>query len=689
MLKLSLSNIGSNFVFPERETTTTGTSSHPPLCGCPACQGQASRTMSDDQSLSDNNLTVHAAITVPSSAPYYVKALDSGKTWTNDGKGVVITYTFWNSLPSAYSSSSTEAHNFQPFTAAQKAAALADMNMISSYANVTFVEVSNSSSADLGFANANLGSSAGGWTYYPGSGKGGDVWLNNYYASYTQNVAPGTYGSLVLAHEIGHAMGLKHDFEGAYALSGTEDSSRWTIMSYSWPFYPESYMIYDIAALQAKYGSNMNYAAGDNNYILQSGHAYAIWDAGGADTLDGSNISSDMTLSLIAGTMSSVGKTQNIGIAFNVTIENAKGGGGNDTIYGNDANNHIWGNGGNDMFYGSAGNDILDGGAGTDTVIYAYNISDFLIQMVDSVTITLTNALMGFDTLLSVEKFNFGNLVYSLSDLQDYLSSGTGGDHGDTGGNTGTGSEVDGITLTGTSGSDTLSGGAGDDLISGNGGYDKLYGGGGNDQIHGGSSIDKLYGEDGDDVLYGYDSYDTLYGGNGNDTLYGGNYYDKLYGDEGNDKLYGGEGNDYLYGGNGNDTLSGGDGSDYLYGDNGSDLLIIGAGRDTAYGKNGSDTFAFDVMDASADYIRDFTLNGANADKLNITDILTGFDGTKDIHDFVQINVVGTSRMDVMVNQNGTGNDWIKAAIVSGSNFSGITVDDLIDSGQLIINQSV
>ncbi|MBI2235081.1 MAG: M10 family metallopeptidase C-terminal domain-containing protein [Micavibrio aeruginosavorus] len=686
--KISLDTSSIQKLLDGGESGNTRMSPVGALCGCSLCQGGGAESISEDTLSKDS--TNPQALTVPSTAPYYVQALDSGYVWANDGKGVVITYKFWDSLPSYYSSSSAEANNFRAFTTAQKEATLKIFDMLEGIANVTFVEASSTSTAQLGFAQANLGSGVGAWAYYPGtSGRAGDVWMNNYY-SQTQTVTEGSYGFMVLAHETGHAMGLKHSFSGSDYLTGAEDSSRYTIMSYTWPFYPESYMIYDIAALQAKYGANMNHATGNDNYVLRSGDAYAIWDAGGVDTLDGSALTSSITLNMNAGTLSSVGKTNNFGIAYNVTIENAKGGSGSDTIYGNAASNQIFGNSGNDIIYGSAGNDMLDGGTGTDTVIYSYSISQFLISIVNSVTVLLTHALLGSDTLINIEKFTFGSTSYSLIDLQGFATD--GGTGGTGGGDTGGG---------GTGGGD------GDDIINGNGGYDKLYGAAGNDQIHGGSYADKIYGEDGSDKLYGYAGSDYLYGGAGADTLSGGDGYDKLYGDAGddvihgdassdylyggtgNDKLYGDDGSDKLYGNEGDDTLVGGAGNDYLYGDGGNDVLVAGLGTDTLYGRAGSDTFAFDAVDSKADYIKDFTLTGAEADKLNITDILSGYDGSKDINDFVRIIVSGTSRMDLMINQDGAGSDWVKTAMIYGSNFSGVTADDMLADGQLIANQSV
>ena len=66
------------------------------------------------------------------------------------------------------------------------------------------------------------------------------------------------------------------------------------------------------------------------------------------------------------------------------------------------------------------------------------------------------------------------------------------------------------LTLNGNSGSNTLTGGAGNDQINGRGGDDVLSGGAGNDEINGGA---------GNDILDGGSGSDELEGGSGNDTL--------------------------------------------------------------------------------------------------------------------------------------------------------------------------
>lgn len=148
---------------------------------------------------------------------------------------------------------------------------------------------------------------------------------------------------------------------------------------------------------------------------------------------------------------------------------------------------------------------------------------------------------------------------------------------------------VDDLTLTGTSGNDSLEGGAGNDNLRGEAGSDTLSGGRGNDTLHGGRGNDMLYGGEGNDVLFGGGDRDRLFGGAGNDTLHGDGGNDTLHGGDGNDSLHGGDGNDRLLGENGDDRLNGGAGNDTLFGGEGRDILEGSRGDDILYGGNGND----------------------------------------------------------------------------------------------------
>ncbi|WP_323905259.1 type I secretion C-terminal target domain-containing protein [Aeromonas caviae] len=107
--------------------------------------------------------------------------------------------------------------------------------------------------------------------------------------------------------------------------------------------------------------------------------------------------------------------------------------------------------------------------------------------------------------------------------------------------------------------------------------------------------------------------HDKLYGGLGDDILFGQGGNDELSGDAGNDTLYGGTGNDILSGGLGNDILIGGAGNDILMGDAGADTFTWLKG-DTEAGK------------VAKDYIVDFSKS--EGDKLDLSDLLDS-DGSK------------------------------------------------------------
>jgi serralysin len=132
----------------------------------------------------------------------------------------------------------------------------------------------------------------------------------------------------------------------------------------------------DITALQYLYGSQESTNLGDTTYKFEEDmpFAKAIWDAGGNDDLlDFSNFTTDLKVSLIPGTSSTISTTipkgtwkmaDNLGIADNALIENIIAGSGNDTIVGNDTANLIMGGAGNDTLTGGQGADVYDFAAG-------------------------------------------------------------------------------------------------------------------------------------------------------------------------------------------------------------------------------------------------------------------------------------------------------------------------------------
>ncbi|PDS61173.1 calcium-binding protein [Rhizobium anhuiense] len=95
-----------------------------------------------------------------------------------------------------------------------------------------------------------------------------------------------------------------------------------------------------------------------------------------------------------------------------------------------------------------------------------------------------------------------------------------------------------------------------------------------------GSVSAQVTGSSGDNVITTGAGNDTIDGGDGADTLNGGAGNDLLRGGDGNDTLNGGDGNDWLAGRDGNDILNGGDGNDQLIDNVGNDVIRGGAGND-------------------------------------------------------------------------------------------------------------
>ncbi|MFL1553193.1 LapA family giant adhesin, partial [Pseudomonas sp. D47] len=147
---------------------------------------------------------------------------------------------------------------------------------------------------------------------------------------------------------------------------------------------------------------------------------------------------------------------------------------------------------------------------------------------------------------------------------------------------------------------------------------------------------------------------------------------------DGNDTLLGGAGDDILFGQGGNDTLDGGKGNDILLGGTGNDTLIGGQGNDILIGGSGADTFVWKAGDIGNDVIKDF--KASEGDRIDLKDLLRG-ETDSTIDNYLKITTVdGVSTLQVstegklnaaggLANADVTikleGNDWSHTSINS------------------------
>lgn len=272
----------------------------------------------------------------------------------------------------------------------------------------------------------------------------------------------GKYGQNSMVHEVGHAVGLSHP--GPYNAGESEplsyernavfakDTRQYSVMSY-WGYYnktlnswviadpdtsvlPENIiycqtpMLYDVLAIQSKYGANNSTRVGDTVYGYHSNFAmddpekaifdfelnknpiYTIWDAGGNNTLDCSGYSlGSQKINLTPGSYSSViGMNENVAIAYNCKIQNAIGGGGDD-----------WLTGGNlapvYTLKGNAGNDQVAGSQGVVTVsVYSATKASYTISGNETRSTVQDSVASrdGTDTLSFVQRLKFSDTVFAL-----------------------------------------------------------------------------------------------------------------------------------------------------------------------------------------------------------------------------------------------------------------------------------
>ncbi len=403
---------------------------------------------------------------------YRIDALLHGQKWGGpEGTGTEITYSFPDS-GSVWSTSYYEpgVPGYRGLNQTEQFYFAKALETWSDVANITVTEVADGAD-DVGdirvaFSGSVADRGVAAWAYYPYSGaNAGDIWINPD-LSFANHLAPGGGAFSIFLHELGHALGLSHSFSGGMdgVLTGDEDSTQYSVMAYHNHdgFYPHTPMLYDILAMQHLYGANYATRADDTNYSFSatSDTLMAIWDGGGIDTLDASNQTLPVHISLTEGTFSSIGPgkyigtvgTDNVAIAYGVVIENATGGSGSDTLFGNAVGNVLKGLGGNDVLHGLDGNDALYGGSGDDTLVGGIG-DDFieggngqdLVVFTDefglyslsfdpdnNAVVTFTgpgSGSDGSDVVHDVEWFQFKDATHSRQDLLTLVGDSTPSNH--------------------------------------------------------------------------------------------------------------------------------------------------------------------------------------------------------------------------------------------------------------------
>ncbi|TBA19916.1 hypothetical protein ELH66_02225 [Rhizobium ruizarguesonis] len=654
---------------------------------------------------------------VSSTGDQKVDGLFSGTAW--DG---TITYAF-PTTSSSYADDGADLYyekyySFTPISSQQQSLALYFMEQsygsaandgfsVEGFTNANF-EAGSANTATVRFAQTSDPYLETAGAYFPAAGeRGGDIWFGTGYAGTEDDYRfPrfGNYAGQTLAHELGHALGLKHAHEGGTVVPSAYDSLEYTIMTYhtfigddergakyEHDGAPQTFMMLDIAALQEMYGADYTTNSGDTVYKWNpnQGITYVngvaaitpaanrifatIWDGGGIDTYDLTAYTTALKIDLRAGgysvfsqgQLADLGGGPNNGYArgniFNALlyhdntaslIENVKAGSGNDTITGNEADNTLWGNAGNDSLTGDSGNDTLDGGTGIDKmsggvgndVYIVDNANDAVIENANEGTDTVRTAVGDFTLGTNVE-----NLTYTGTD--GFAGYGNAADNVITGG-----TRFD--WLDGKAGADTLIGGAGDDTYIVDSLGDIVV-----EATDGG--VDRILTDLAAYSLAGIANVENLVlRSNGNSTGTG-NSLDNM--------ITSGTGNDTLSGGAGNDTLDGGRGADSLTGGTGNDIYVVYDVGDTIIEN------ADEGIDTVQTYLTGYTLS-ANVENLTYHGPWAfGFVGTGNNLDNV---ITGGGATDTL--SGGAGNDtldgWTGAdTLIGGTGNDTYVIDNADD----------
>ena len=525
-------------------------------------------------------------------------ALLSGSSMsTGAGTGAFFTFSFPETPPAYLSDFYTaeQIATFEEFAEAYKQVARTAVEAFTSISGLTGFEVS-AGQGDVQFMIFDLAAfpgfeSSAGFAYYPGrSNIASDIFIDRDSTSNSTNI-------YLLLHELGHAFGLKHPFEGDVRLADEFDNQAITVMSYNFGQFDGGLGDFDEDAIINLYGD----ASADGNQI-----ASWSWDQ-------------------VTETLTQTG---------GATGETIYGVGGNNIINGGGGNDTLWGRSGDDILNGGDGDDTLNGGEGSDQLIGGNGNDNATLRVREAGTVFSFDGGAGTDR---VTIFYEQEMALQIATSQLGLTS------------------VERLTLYGTDSGDEITidtnfdfafviGGGGDDILRAGQGQSQLQGGDGDDLIFAGTGFGFMFGGNGTDrfiftgnevsnnnardqiedfetgidtvELNGFAVDDIIInpGSNGSsfvtikssdgdvlifvrDAISLSDFGLGVTGTAGRDELTGLAGSDRLFGADGGDLLNGGLGNDILDGGSNVDTAIVSGNR-ASYTVNQISTGVFEVTGA-------------------------------------------------------------------------------------------
>jgi serralysin len=672
-----------------------------------------------------------SSISVQGSGIQDIDALLWGYRWNTSA----LTFSFPTSA-NDYGPSDDEnleyLQSFQPLPLELQDRVRAALVTISQYANLTFTEITETSSAhaDIRFGmTAQLdpgdGTDRDAISFFPNDSDH-NIWLRTGSlawadpSSSSSYVSLGSFAFMGLMHEIGHAVGLQHP---TGLLEPAHDGFDYSIMDYrafpgqETPFtyagkFPETPMIADVAALQYMYGANFNTNNTDTVYKWDpnTGQEFingvgqgapnihliymTVWDGGGTDTYDFSNFFSNVTADLRPGHFSTPaflpGELENLlPVLGEDSLGNtvfAAGSIANALLYNGDTRSLIEnaiGGSGDDTLIGNQGNNVLTGNRGDDTFFYTGGVDTFNGGLKratgDTADFSLSNVgvvITPVPTLITTVLPDGHKITFAISDTSPQADD--QGNAYDVSYFTELGPihlvAMHGIeNITGSPYADTITGNLGDNTIKAGDGNDHVYYTGGFDTIDGGNGTDTIdFSKFGSAVTITLSLFIGQAEAYTTDTtsISGGTTLRAIADLAGFENAVGTSFDDWIGGNSGNNTLDGGAGNDVLFYDGGLDILN---------GNTGNDTADFSYM-TSAVYV-DLTGGGFEAKSNGTTDANTG--NLTNIADLQSIeNLTGTSYSDVLHGDNnantidgGSGNDILDGGFGSDTLIGGPGID--------------